>query len=57
MRVRVVAEANEPGQARGEAHFAGRLNNLVTSDLENIIEGRDFLFIGAPRVHVPRRRV
>lgn len=28
------------------ANLIGKINNLVTSDLDNITEGRDFLFIG-----------
>lgn len=28
-------------------NFVGKLNNLVTTDLSNLVEGRDFLFVGA----------
>ena len=31
------------------SNLAGRLNNLVTSDLENIGAGREFLFVGGWR--------
>lgn len=27
-------------------NLAGRLNNLITTDLTNLVDGRDFLFIG-----------
>ncbi len=27
-------------------NFVGKLNNLVTTDLNNLIDGRDFLFVG-----------
>ncbi|KAF7798639.1 hypothetical protein EIP86_009862 [Pleurotus ostreatoroseus] len=27
-------------------NFVGKLNNLVTTDLSNLVEGRDFLFVG-----------
>ncbi len=27
-------------------NLAGKLNNLITTDLNNIVEGRDFLFVG-----------
>lgn len=39
------ADAESP-KSKG-ANLIGKINNLVTSDLEHITEGRDFLFIGA----------
>lgn len=30
----------------GNANLVGKINNLVTSDVENIKSGRDFLFLG-----------
>lgn len=30
----------------GNANLIGKINNLVTSDVENIKSGRDFLFLG-----------
>lgn len=35
----------DSSQAKG-GNLIGKINNLVTSDLSNITEGRDFLFIG-----------
>ncbi|KIP05211.1 hypothetical protein PHLGIDRAFT_534835 [Phlebiopsis gigantea 11061_1 CR5-6] len=37
-------DTDEKGAEKNE-NLVGKLNNLVTSDLENITEGRDFLFI------------
>jgi len=34
---------DDPGKA---SNLVGKMNNLVSSDLENIIEGRDFLLLG-----------
>ena len=30
----------------GSGNLVGKLNNLVTTDLNNLVEGRDFLFVG-----------
>ncbi|KAI0801943.1 hypothetical protein BC629DRAFT_1591605 [Irpex lacteus] len=32
-------------KAREKDNFIGRINNLITSDLDNIVNGRDFLFL------------
>ena len=34
----------EPAAASG--NLIGKINNLVTTDLNNLVDGRDFLFIG-----------
>lgn len=35
-----------PASATGSENLSGKLNNLVTSDLDNITAGRDFLLVG-----------
>jgi hypothetical protein len=37
-------DQEEPGQSK---NLVGKMNNLVTSDLENIIDGRDFLLFSS----------
>lgn len=39
-------EAMSQKKAREKDNFIGRINNLITSDLDNIVNGRDFLFLG-----------
>jgi len=39
----------DPGKA---SNLVGKLNNLVSTDLENIIEGRDFLLLGPSFIYV-----
>jgi hypothetical protein len=39
----------DPGKA---SNLVGKLNNLVSTDLENIIEGRDFFLLGASFVYI-----
>ncbi len=34
-------------ESAGSGNLIGKINNLVTTDLANLIDGRDFLFIGA----------
>ena len=38
-------DVEKTSEAKKADNFSGKLNNLVTSDLENIVSGRDFLFI------------
>ena len=42
----VVAKAEKESLDEKGGNITGRLNNLVTSDLENITDGRDLLFTG-----------
>jgi len=37
------------------ANLIGKINNLVTSDLNNITEGRDFLVVGEPSCYIMMR--
>lgn len=39
----------DPGKA---SNLVGKMNNLVSTDLENIIEGRDFLLLSAPSIYI-----
>ena len=34
------------------SNLVGKMNNLVSSDLENIIEGRDFLLLGPSFIYI-----
>ena len=34
----------QPAEAKG-GHLVGKLNNLVTTDLNNLVDGRDILFV------------
>ncbi|KAI9059804.1 multidrug resistance-associated ABC transporter [Trametes sanguinea] len=34
-----------PGEGPSSGNLIGRINNLVTTDLSNLVDGRDFLFI------------
>ncbi len=58
LRIRLKAETHRAGDAEGRTdaeeaakkalekdNFIGRINNLITSDLDNIVNGRDFLFL------------
>lgn len=40
----VSEKSGEEGVKGG--NLAGKLNNLITTDLNNLVDGRDFLFIG-----------
>ena len=42
----VAKEAEQKGK-----NLVGKINNLVTSDLDNIVSGRDFLFIGEHKIY------
>lgn len=42
-----VAEEAKSSESKS-GHLVGKLNNLVTTDLNNLVDGRDFLFIGKP---------
>ena len=42
----------DPGKA---SNLVGKMNNLVSTDLENIIEGRDFLLLGASSIYISLR--
>ena len=44
----------EDGPASG--NLIGRINNLVTTDLSNLVEGRDFLFISEQALLLSLRR-
>lgn len=39
-------EEKDKKEDKSGSNLVGKLNNLVTSDLENITDGRDFLFTG-----------
>lgn len=39
----------DPGKA---SNLVGKMNNLVSTDLENIIEGRDFLLLGPSFMYI-----
>uniref|UniRef100_A0A8H8CG88 P-loop containing nucleoside triphosphate hydrolase protein n=1 Tax=Psilocybe cubensis TaxID=181762 RepID=A0A8H8CG88_PSICU len=40
------SDANdEASSSKKESHFIGKINNLVTTDLGNVIDARDFLFV------------
>lgn len=39
----------DPGKA---SNLVGKMNNLVSTDLENIIEGRDFLLLGPSFIYI-----
>lgn len=39
----------DPGKA---SNLVGKMNNLVSTDLENIIEGRDFLLLGPSSIYI-----
>lgn len=39
----------DPGKA---SNLVGKMNNLVSTDLENIIEGRDFLLLGSLCIYI-----
>jgi hypothetical protein len=34
------------GKAKDDSNLIGKINNLVTTDLSNIVEARDFLLLG-----------
>ena len=40
-------EKEKKPESAGSGNLIGKINNLVTTDLANIIDGRDFLFLGA----------
>ena len=40
-------EKEKKEEPAGSGNLVGKINNLVTTDLANIIDGRDFLFLGA----------
>ena len=41
------SDAKQPTKVKKDAqNLVGKINNLVTTDLENIIDGRDFLLVG-----------
>ncbi|SRR6266478_3102357 len=42
-------DSDDPGKA---SNLVGKMNNLVSTDLENIIEGRDFLLLGPSFIHI-----
>ena len=41
------AKEKEKDGSAGSGKLIGKINNLVTTDQANLIDGRDFLFIGA----------
>jgi hypothetical protein len=44
---------NNDSEDRGKSsNLVGKMNNLVSTDLENIIDGRDFLLLGPSSVHI-----
>lgn len=45
---KVAEKPAEEGAKTG--NLVGKLNNLVTTDLNNVVDGRDFLFLGKPLV-------
>lgn len=42
-------DSEDPGKS---SNLVGKMNNLVSTDLENLIEGRDFLLIGSLFLHI-----
>ena len=34
------------GEAGGSSNLVGKMNNLISTDLENLVDGRDFLLFG-----------
>ena len=42
----LTAEGVKPESKSSTTNLSGKLNNLVTTDLQNIIDGRDFMLIG-----------
>ena len=42
-------DSKDPGKSN---NLVGKMNNLVSTDLENIVDGRDFLLLGRSSVHV-----
>lgn len=39
-------DSESKGSSSSTDNLVGKLNNLVTTDLQNIIEGRDFMMLG-----------
>ena len=49
--------ADDDSEDRGKSsNLVGKMNNLVSTDLENIIEGRDFLLVSQSFIHVFQRK-
>ena len=47
------ASEKAPDADAKSGNLVGKLNNLVTTDLNNLVDGRDFLFLGKPTLAVP----
>ena len=52
LRIRVKDGSSDEGtnskkDEKGSKNLSGKLNNLITTDMANIIEGREFLQLGA----------
>ena len=43
------ADSEDPGKS---SNLVGKMNNLVSTDLENIVDGRDFLLLGPSFVRI-----
>lgn len=41
-----------PGNLKDGDNLIGKINNLVTTDLDNIVEARDFLLLGNTHFHL-----
>ena len=48
-----VKEAEEKDSKKSDGNLIGKINNLVTTDLNNITYGRDFLLLSAPHIFSP----
>ena len=44
----------EEDQPWGSSNLVGKMNNLVSTDLENLLDGRDFLLLGLSSGRQPR---
>jgi hypothetical protein len=54
-KAKEVKEKSEGASKKSDGNLIGKINNLVTTDLNNITSGRDFLMISAPHIFPPLR--
>jgi hypothetical protein len=47
-----IAGDDDSEDARKSSNLVGKMNNLVSTDLENIVDGRDILLLGPSFVHI-----
>lgn len=48
----LTAEGVKKESKSSTGNLTGKLNNLVTTDLQNIVDGRDFMLIGMRSSHL-----